>query len=63
MSKTGYYLLALLAFAVGILGLILVQFSVYAVVLTLAGFPGALVLLMLGVSAGRKDGDIPFVGY
>lgn len=63
MSKTGYYLLALLAFAVGILGLILVQFSIYAVVLTLIGFPGALVLLMLGVSAGSKDGDIPFVGY
>ena len=60
MSKTGYYLLALLAFAVGILGLVL---SGYALVLTLIGFPAALVLLMLGVSAGRKEGDIPFVGY
>ena len=60
MSKTGDYFLALLAFAVGILCLIL---SGYAVVLTLVGFPGALVLLMLGVSAGRKEGDIPFVGY
>ena len=60
MSKTGYYLLALLAFAVGVLGLVL---SGYALVLTLIGFPAALVLLMLGVCAGRKEGDIPFVGY
>lgn len=60
MSKTGYYLLALLAFAAGVLGLVL---SGYALVLTLIGFPAALVLLMLGVSAGRKEGDIPFVGY
>lgn len=60
MSKTGYYLLALLSFAAGVLGLVL---SGYALVLTLIGFPAALVLLMLGVSAGRKEGDIPFVGY
>ena len=60
MSKTGYYLLALLDFAAGVLGLVL---SGYALVLTLIGFPAALVLLMLGVSAGRKEGDIPFVGY
>ena len=53
MSKTGYYLLALLAFAAGVLGLVLSGY----------GFPAALVLLMLGVSAGRKEGDIPFVGY
>lgn len=63
MKKTGYYLLALLFAALGILGLVLTGISGYAILLTIIAAPGFLVSLVLGVTAGRKDGDIPFVGY
>ncbi len=60
MRKTGYYLLALLFAAVAVLGLV---FAESAVILTIIAVPAMILSLILGVCAGRKEGDIPFVGY
>ncbi|HKM41033.1 MAG TPA: hypothetical protein VJY43_00505 [Methanocorpusculum sp.] len=63
MKKITYILCAIISACVGILSALLVDANPYWVVPLILAVPAFFIAVVLYVSAGTKDGDIPFVGY
>ncbi len=63
MKKITYILFAIIFACVGILSALLVDANPYWVVPLILSVPAFFIAVVLYVSAGTKDGDIPFVGY
>lgn len=62
-AKALYYSASLLWFALGAVCAYLAGFNAAWILVTVISAPGCLLFLILGLRAGKKDGDIPFVGY
>ncbi len=63
MKKTAFYLIAFLFAVICVLSLILAGRNPAWIIFTIISVPGFFVSLVLGWCAGKKEGDIPFVGY
>ncbi|MDO5844560.1 MAG: hypothetical protein Q4Q53_05400 [Methanocorpusculum sp.] len=63
MKKSVYYILAVLCLAVCIISACFMELYPVLTVVMIVSVPASLLFLILGLRAGKKDGDIPFVGY
>lgn len=63
MKKSICYISAVLCLAVCIISACFTEQYPALIVVMIVSVPASLLFLILGLRAGRKDGDIPFVGY
>jgi hypothetical protein len=63
MKKTVYVVFAVFFACLGIISAILVDANPYWIIPLVLSVPGFFASLVLFMTSGTKDGDIPFVGY
>ncbi|HJJ42444.1 MAG TPA: hypothetical protein O0W90_03920 [Methanocorpusculum sp.] len=63
MTKLSNYIFAVLTAIIGIISAVFSSIYEILILVTIISVPICILFLIFAVRAGKKEGDIPFIGY